>query len=281
MNKLTLIYLLGSGHCGSTLLDITLNNHSKIIGVGELENYDPTNEYTGGKSKFWQKVFSNIDWKQNLKVHQTKFNFLANSNKYFYSINHDSPSKLSLVNNKDYAKKSDILYHNINSLSNKPYILDSSKEVPRGELIAKYSHLNVTILHMVRDGRAVMWSYKKKTGNIFKWSVLFKWAFTNIKIEIMKKRLKNTQVILIRYEDLIENPEKEITKILSKFNLDFKPEILEFNKQERHQIGGNRMKLKKEIKLEKDLSWLKNLSYIEIKLFNLIFGWLNRKYGYK
>src|SRR5688572_27973139 len=36
MHNYTLLYILGSGHCGSTLLDLLLNRHSQILGLGEI-----------------------------------------------------------------------------------------------------------------------------------------------------------------------------------------------------------------------------------------------------
>jgi hypothetical protein len=36
MHNYTLLYILGSGHCGSTLLDLLLNGHPQILGLGEM-----------------------------------------------------------------------------------------------------------------------------------------------------------------------------------------------------------------------------------------------------
>jgi hypothetical protein len=36
LKKFTLLYIYGSGRCSSTLLDQLLNDHSRVIGLGEI-----------------------------------------------------------------------------------------------------------------------------------------------------------------------------------------------------------------------------------------------------
>ena len=35
------VFILGSGHCGSTLLDLMLGAHSRIVGLGEMSGAQP------------------------------------------------------------------------------------------------------------------------------------------------------------------------------------------------------------------------------------------------
>jgi len=63
----SIIYILGAGHCGSTILDIMLNNNSQVFSVGEIRSihryiellkspYEHTRIFKG-KHSDWLEVF--------------------------------------------------------------------------------------------------------------------------------------------------------------------------------------------------------------------------------
>jgi hypothetical protein len=45
-------------------------------------------------------------------------------------------------------------------------------------------------------------------------------------------------------------------------------------------VTGNRLRLSKIDKIKEDLSWQENLSKKQLFVFQLLFGWLNKFYGY-
>ena len=103
-NKIPVIYLIGSGHCGSTLLDMIMSAHSKVIGVGELHHFSTNDESlkkltcTCEKSAldcpFWQCVRENIECPEGLAVHRKKIDFLLNRRKYVFNNKERKPVDL-------------------------------------------------------------------------------------------------------------------------------------------------------------------------------------------
>lgn len=277
------IYLLGAGHCGSTLLDMIMGAHSKIVGVGELENVSSKEEKLknllcacgkkASECSFWSQVLAGIDWPNGLGVYRKKIDFLLDRKNYVFR-NKSKDAVLADI----YLNLNRQLYKKILEISGKEIVFDSSKYADRLELLLSDKNLDIIILHLVRDGRGVMWSYKKKYGGVF--SPIWRWLGRNLKIEIVKRRAKGVRIIFVRYEDLVKDPQKELEKILAKIGLKFEPQMLNFRNSRQHQIAGNRMRFGKSAEIKEDLSWKENLSRFDLFVFNLFAGWLNRIYKY-
>jgi len=286
-NKILVIYLLGSGHCGSTLLDLIMDSHSQIVGVGELTNWPFSKERqskticTCGKSlskcPFWQEVFKNIPNKlqfstPKLEIHRKKIDFLLNRKRYVFAS-----AKAKKVDLERYLKLNEKIYENILTVSGKKIVFDSSKDVERANVLLASDKLEVILLHLVRDGRGVSYSYKRKYGGII--SPMLRWALKNLKIEILKRRYPQ-KFVFLRYEDFCRNPEKEIEKILKKIGLDFEPQMLNFRNKTHHQVGGNRLRFYKNQEIKENILWKKQLPIFDKIIFHILFGWLNKYYDY-
>ena len=270
-----IIYIIGSGHCGSTLLDMILGSHSDVFGLGEIHNIRLDNECACGEiienCKYWRNLKNKIDTKK-LAVFRTKKDFLLNLDKYKEFINPNA------VNIKEYLNINKIIFDNISEKSGKQVIVDSSKDANRLELLLKDTDLNIVVVHIVRDGRAVFWSYFKKYQKILPY--MFKWFLVNLKIEIIKRR-NNVKSVLVRYEDLTVNPKKEISKILNMAGLNYEESMLDFRKFEHHQVEGNRMRKSGGGEIKVDMEWKEKMPLKYKILFNTLFGWMNWLYKIK
>ncbi len=280
-NKMTILYILGSGHCGSTLLDMLLGAHSKIVGVGELRIFSTKPGrldkqicaclQTFPHCVFWQKVAMDINWPQGLEVQRSKLDFLLGRPNYLFKDK-------GPINVGQYLQVNEQIYQNILKHSGKQIVADSSKRNNRAELLALSGNLNIIFLHLVRDGRGVTWSYKRKGREIL--SSILKWFLFNLRAEIVKKRNKNIKSIFVRYEDLVKNPQEKLAELLKEAGLQFEPSMIDFRGAEQHQIGGNRMRRMDVREIKEDLSWKENLSKFDLFLFYLLAGILNKIYGY-
>lgn len=283
-----IIYVLGSGHCGSTLVDLIMDSHSQIVGVGELTNWFfqkekqseifCTCQKTLATCPFWQKVFQSIPQAlqisdSKLAIHQKKIDFLFNRKRYFFVAD-----KIKKVDLEKYLKLNEKVYENILTYSGKKIIFDSSKDVDRAKALLDSGQLEIIFLHLVRDGRAVSYSYKRKYGGVI--TPMIRWALRNLKIEILKRRHPE-KFIFMRYEDFCKNPKQEIKKILQRIGLDFEPQMLNFREKTHHQAGGNRLRFTQDEKIREDLAWQTQLPLLDKIIFNLLFGWLNLYYRIK
>lgn len=280
---ITVFYIIGTGHSGSTLLDLILGKHSQIFGAGELCSFSSKK----GKIKsmicschkkvydcfFWKKASKDLKGINTLNLKRNIFNFLFNRKRYFLRNNNKK------VNLKEYLDINNKLFKNISKISGKKIIIDSSKQIDRAEALSQSDEIEIIFIHLIRNGKGIIWSYKKKNKNLF--FSIFLWIITNIKAEILKRRNKDIKSILIRYEDFAREPQKELKKILEMKNLNWESNILNFSqKQVNHQIAGNRLRLKEIIDIREDLNWKKNLNFFDKLIFFLFGKLVNKFYGY-
>jgi hypothetical protein len=269
------IFILGSGHCGSTLLDLILDTHSKIFGLGEIENFSATGICGCGETvnncSFWSVIKSRVDLDYS-QIYRKKIDFLLGRNIFYIQSN---GIWRQAVNLKELIKKNENILGQIIKESGQEILVDSSKNPDRVELLEESKKIQPIIIHLFRDGRAVSWSYIKKYKKFLPY--MWKWFAANIKIEILKRRT-GAKYIFIKYEDLAKNPEKIIGIILDSAGLKYEKGMIDFRKGNHHQIGGNRMKLKQERKIVEDNEWRDKMPAKYKIIFNLFFGWLNYYY---
>lgn len=273
--RIPVVLLVGAGHSGSTLMDLMFSCHSSILGVGEISYYSRLIKFQSpcacGKPlkecKFWSSVFKGVDIRSLPLIHRYKKDFFLDRDNYYYANNNS-------LGSKKYIKETYKAYRRALDLSGKKVIFDSSKSPDRANLLIKSGCFDVTIIHLVRNGKGVIYSNKKKGRSFF--TMMEHWLIQNVKSEFVKLRNKNGANITVLYSDFVDNPETIFKIILKKVGLNFEAGMLLFQSKESHQIGGNGpVKLSSSSKIKKDLSWKNGLAPWEKMTFNFLLGWLN------
>ena len=259
--ELNLVYILGAGHCGSTLLNLLLNGHSQVIALSEIH---AISKYTGLdpstdnplNSKFWQEV---------KQCYETKFSTS------FEQIDLLPPSNENET--QEWARTNTDLFSCILDNSNATILIDASKRWKRLYLLQQSGLLNIKVIHLVRDGRAVLNSYDFKKG-------FRMWFSSQLTAPFIRKRFNKDAWLQLHYEQLATNPERTLREICDFLDLEFEDEMLSYRKHHYVGIGGNRMQKQNTESIELDESWKTELSYWNSIKFNLLGGWLNKYYGY-
>ena len=189
------------------------------------------------------------------------------------------------------------IYEAISRISNCSTIIDSSKSPCRALSISNLSPaVDLRIVHLVRDGRAVLWSMlkkhkKKSTAPLSKrreLTTLFRtiigWTLINIQSEIVGKIFGSKRYLRIRYEDLVKNNESFLLKISKSIDQPILApnQIFGTGGQYRanHLVAGNDMRFQKIITLRPDFEWRNKLP-LEYKFIFQFFGKvLLKRYGY-
>jgi len=84
-------------------------------------------------------------------------------------------------------------------------------------------------IHLVRNPLGVIGSHKKLgRQNLFYFA--YRWNLMNRKIERLKSKVPD-QFITIKYEDLIQQPEKVLVQVCDFLNISYRPEQLQFHKK--------------------------------------------------
>lgn len=265
--RIPLIYILGVGHTGSTLLDLLLSNHSQIAGVGELKffefrlgrNTEPRKKVSPHRARTrrrctCQQQFDECEfWRPITSKLRQQFG------SEFYQINSDDQ--------EEFREKNETLFREIQNHSNKRFIVDNSKSPRRLARLISHPSLNVQVVHAVRDARAVAYSCWSKgqregAGSEPKYDLFHRaheWDRTNRQFQ---QEFSGPNYQLIRYEDLVTDPVGELANILESMGLAVEANQTEYWRTVHHDVDGNHMR--HECKpIEPDTHYLENLSWIQ------------------
>ena len=274
--KIKVIYILGSGHSGSTLLDLIIGSHSYIESAGEIDRFwryvSHQPPQTGEKERFCtcgQPIDQCQYW------NKVRYELKQTCGKT--EINPKSKNTEQFIENNYYFIKA------ILTASRKKIFCDSSKNSYRLDKFLNSNLFDVHIVHLIRDGRAVGFSLKKKgartsNNNLYDYYQAVKlWSKQNLMYK--HKYMKDGNYLELKYEDLVRDPKTSIEQILAKLSLEFEPSQLNFSEYDHHNIGGNRMRMSKQ-EIRKDMNYLENLSFKEWWIGTILGFSAIRSFGY-
>lgn len=291
--KINLIYILGRAYTGSTLLEMILDTHPDIVGVGEMiflkRIYNRQHEIQCSCLKkvedcnFWTNVFNeyktiNPGNNNNIFDFRTSYSPLKNGLKKLKNIFSDADIKR-------YGKKNYQFFNIIKNVSGKKYIVDASKDPFRLYMLKRSGLFNIKVIYLYRNGQASIDSFKKRNSanfNIF--NRMFYFVAGEILIrKTLKQGFKRQDYFGLRYEDFTSNFNFEIIKLLDFLGLyfnqkDFTDEnsnnffLNTINKNQSHIVGGNIYRLQKIKEIKNFDTWKKRQTPFEKYVFLLLFG---------
>lgn len=280
MSSKDIIYILGAGRSGSTILATTLNNHREINYVGELHHffsYVKNDSHcscgkTISKCKHWEKILNGLP--STYIDDPQKFEYLCNKMEYHSSI----PLHLmGFKTNREFENYKDVqekLISSIHQQTSSKYILDSAKYIGRFLALKKIFKNQVKGIFLVRDLRGVICSFKKnvQTQNSPLKTYIYYMAI-NMTAHLLSI-LPKFDIVKIRYEDIVDKPETTFHQIGNFLDLDLSDCAKKIREQKPfkmpHIIGGNRLKASSNIIIKKDQKWLEVMPTYKRILFYLL-----------
>lgn len=265
------IYILGAGHSGSTLLDLMLGSHSSIESLGEIKNFSA---YMGSGSRLSddQKrctcgvhVRECLYWQRMLQALEKTMGTSR------ISLEEKDPAHFGAYNAAVFQAALD--------MTGKHIICESSKNYSRLKRLLKSRRFDMLVVHLVRDSRAVAYSYVKRGQSPLK--VAYNWQMVNlferVRLGIVGDRAK---YILVRYEDLVEASQAVLSQILERVGLSFEQGQLRYWEMPQHNLGGNSMRHRKPAGVEKDIQYLSDLTPGQWRLCTLVSALGLKAFGY-
>ena len=258
------------GHSGSTLLDVLLNQHEQIQSIGEVMFLDEWME---------QKYLCSCG----AKIHHCSF---------WKQVFERGNISLGSMDDPNYLNHSVALFEAIAKVSDAPVIVDSSKSPQRLQKLLAAPQLDVKVVHLVRNGLAVVNSLKKShdrpgTGSDLRtpptpaYRGILRWVKRNRQIERISRSLGANSFLRVRYEDLCQDPEGVLGEICELTGLEFNKAMLTPDLDNNHNISGSRWRFSEDdVVIKLDEKWKHQIGPGIKLLFQMIGGRLNKKYGY-
>lgn len=295
-----LIYIASDVRSGSTLLDLMLGSHSEVSSVGEIQfltdhfrrqgmGHSWDWKCTCGKDfndcEFWSKINGLVKEKtgDNISDRETwvrrvkqPFPYLTLPNFLFKRM---CENKSSLSKGLDASSFCWEVVDSISEQTGNTVVVDSSKNAEQFRYLYCWRPSSIKMIHLIRDGRGVVYSKMTRAGDTSR-KATKNWVLENLKISLIKRMVRKSNRMTIKYEDLCENPQKEIEKVLEFLNVSNENSLL--SKEDRHNVCGSPHRFDwKDMEINLDERWKAGLSSESKKTFNTFGGWLNRIYGYK
>jgi hypothetical protein len=259
-----MIYIMGRGHNGSTVLDGILGNAMEIESVGELvsglSRYPDELVSTGetmAESAYWKKIVSRYAETSGREPVES-FAWLARCThprrfSTWLCAGSQHPAALKALSINTHLASA------IAEVSGKPLVLDSSKEYSRGLFLCKF-YPRSKIIHLIRSPIATVHSYQKRptfkilrrsfkmrprTAPLAICTVLCSWSVGCLLGSIVKY-LYPARVLTVRYEDVCVRPRQELETIGTFIGVDLSPLAATIEAKRPlaigHNIGGNKMR---------------------------------------
>lgn len=263
-----IVYILGAGRSGTTLLDIILGNQDGFHSCGEINRYLKRDGIPHGKkleeNSLWESVKQDLSDCYTLK----EFESLRKSFKIFdYYWSFFVPKFFLKRRYTDYldfqSRLLEAIYQNIEYQT---VIVDSSKYPSRAAYLRKMGY-SVKIIFLIREPISLIRSFGKKdieqpSKSVFMAALYY--TSVNILNYITFYRFPNR--VKIRLEDLIVDTEGSLDNIGVKLGLNLSSLISKVKQKRPLSVGnlfdGNRIRLNDHILVNKHVK-SNNLSLIE------------------
>jgi hypothetical protein len=193
----------------------------------------------------------------------------------------------------EHAREAQELYHAVSAQTGAHTIVDSTK-LPAGTyLITQIPSLDVYVVHLVRDARAVVFSrLRKKPDPSLPNTYLPSYGLVNSTLRWILsqqvERLCNVpgRYLLLRYEDFMVAPDRELQRIFTMIGdpAEQRPQIMNHTISLNlvHSINGNPSRFRKgPVILQPDDEWRSWMSGFDRAVVNALAWPLLRHYGYE
>lgn len=273
------IYVAGYGRSGSTLLDIALGMHPSIVGAGELtalaRHVWRNGEFCAcgapvPECGYWRTVVGRWQDGAGEKGVAEALAWLAAASRRYEGL--ASPSRIVAARRvpADIAKATKGLFDAIALASGKPEaaVVDSSKLPGRGLVLARTPGIELYVIHLVRDPRAVAFSLAKGYSRDVERGlqkelrakhasyVALRWMMVNHLAERLCAEVGEGRVMRLRYEDFVADPAAAVASAASLIGFSAAPgEQAQGALRPGHQVAGSRHRMSQAISVRVDAAW--------------------------
>lgn len=302
----TVVCILGQGRTGSTLLAQLLDQHTRMHAIGEVFPFrskfvESNNLCSCGspvnKCSFWKTILSSPDIQARLSDLTKTENHHLMRLRHFRSLlsRLDEGAAPSIIEAGASALR--LFTQKIRHKASGSILVDSTK-TPNVALLYRMAGLQVKIIHLIRDSRAIMYSWRGHRGrksfsgyrNTLKKisplgllrSCAEYYPYQSYS-ELMGRFVGN--YTRVRYEDLAQEPATCLKRLFKSCKLSDQSERIVTNKtanvQNAHIIGGNPSRFNHgTVNIRFDDEWKRKLPALERLITTFLTYPLLHRYGY-
>ena len=251
-DRVKVVFIASLSHSGSTLLDLMLNAHPDIVSVGELKQLGrfARHEKPGRRLRCTcgaESLLTCEFWTRVSELTKTATGrTIAELNVEDYH------------NRQNFDEDNAALFQAIATVAGKRYVVDSSKQAGRLSLLMKNPALDVFPIFLIRDPKGQICSSQRKSESLIR--LIENYVRTNREIHEL---VKDRHHAVVRYEQLVREPEQVLAALMAELGLLFDPAQLQWASQPRHNVGGNGMRRSNSSELRLDENWRDHFTLLQ------------------
>jgi hypothetical protein len=228
--ELKVLFLMGPGHCGSTLLDLLLGSHSRGFSLGEIYRLGRVlHDQPGRAPRICGVCPEHCEfWNERVPLWQLRILY-RHQNLALRAV-----SRLARLGWNPYRLMAE--------WSGRDILVDSSKHpqwIHRQLRSSSWRDIEPHLVYLLRDGRAVVSSYFRKYPERGLDAVALDWRARVDRMNQYYQDFDRGSKLKVRYEDLASDPEATLRALCGSVGMDFEPGMLAFWDHNHHHIMGN------------------------------------------
>jgi hypothetical protein len=320
-----LAYILAASHSGSTLLAMLLGAHPEACTVGELapggigdpERYRCSCGELIRQCEFWKRVRQAMANQgiPDFDICQPGTVIQRVPSAYARRLLAPLPRGPVLEAVRDLAlglsrrwklhlaetqRRTTALVRSLLSITGAKLVVDSSKHPLRLNYLLRNPALDIRVIRLIRDGRAVALTYldewqfadaadpalrgggagmRRPPARRTMAEAAREWRRSQEAAESVLARLPRSHWIEIHYETLCTKPQATVEQLCAFLGIDPGRVTLDFRSKPQHVVG-NGMRLDRTAEIRLDERWKTHLTAEQLREFDRVAGPLNRRYGY-
>lgn len=286
MNK-KIIYIVGCGRSGSTLMGFALGNSTGALDLGEDICFSRFRGCPNGfeadseNYKYWQNIQRNLE----VELGPLDFSTLGRMQR---AVDHHRNFLQVLLLGSSYRRKIHLpyqryvktLYDVILNDPNHDVFITSSKYPSRLQhMLRAFPDHRIHVVHLIRNPIDLAHAFRNKEQGKTKtfWETMLYFFMVNVFSVLATRGLGPKRYVRIHYENFVADPQKELMHIGSAFGIDTSPAIDKINQglplDRGYVFNGNRMRMQDQVVFHKHVHKTNNRKAIEM-FFEKLFGWL-------
>jgi hypothetical protein len=288
--QVKVIFIGGAGRSGSTLLDRVLGRIEGFCSLGEMyhiwERGFIENQLCGcGKPfkicPFWRDVMreafgtDGCDDGHAFLGLQRSIARLRHIPQLLFSSVRSNRFSLDL---KRFITILERFYKAIAMISGCNVLIDSSKLPPHGFILSNMSGVDLYVIHLVRDSRAVVYSWqRKRIRPEIHWKEsymprlgyakgVYDWLLCNVLTDLLSRRVPHYKIL--NYEEFVRSPKKKVEELLKWLRTDAQLDCFVDESTVDlgidHTVSGNPVRFKHGIvEIRPDMEWKANMPFVK------------------
>ena len=304
-DRLKVLYVTGFGRSGTTILDNILGQLDGVFAAGELHYiWDRSLEQNRlcacgeafSDCPVWQSVMASLgaDYEPDT-ARLVQLRESLNPRRSIWARLRGS-SHTASPDVTEYAAAMEQLYRGVADATDSRVVVDSSKSPALGHLLDSMPDIDPYVVHLVRDPRAVAFSWlKKKVYDPSGEEPMYMsqppparsaklWLVWNLTAEMLWAR-RSGRYLRLRYEDFTDRPRETLEQVV-RLILDEVPPLpfvgdFEVDLTRSHSMAGNPSRFETgAVTISRDDTWRQQLPPSVQRLVTLLTWPLARRYGY-